>query len=276
MSKENESKLAYLISFAVIAIGVTGYFVGMSSPMNPQSIDGVGGATGKVANDPGESGGRGHAVGHSKEAVGAADASFYGQMRRTDRSDSLPVSFEKTEPIGTPEIKIQPEQKEFALAMREQRRAFNGAPPTVPHPIDQTSAKSCLACHGAGARSQSLRIPQMSHKFYVNCTQCHVESSPSFAKPIEFRKNSFVGLAAPKAGPRAYSKAPPQIPHTTWMRSNCLSCHGNAGSHGMKTTHPWRTNCTQCHAPSSDLEQQLTREKETFLPKIKIEKGGVK
>jgi len=274
MSKESESKLAYMISFAVIAIGVTGYFVGMSSPMNPQSADGVSGATENVEKEPGDGVHKGHAVDHQKES--AADASFYGQMRRTDRSASLPVSFEKTGPIGKPNIKIQPQQKEFALAMREQRRAFNGAPPTVPHPIHQTSAKSCLACHGVGARSKSLRIPQMSHKFYINCTQCHVESNPTFADPVEFRKNSFVGLAAPKSGPRAFSKAPPQIPHTTWMRSNCLSCHGNAGSHGMKTTHPWRTNCTQCHAPSSDLEQQLTREKETFLPKIRIEKGEVK
>ena len=31
---------------------------------------------------------------------------------------------------------------------RETRRAFDGAPPTIPHPVGAGGAAECLACHG--------------------------------------------------------------------------------------------------------------------------------
>jgi cytochrome c-type protein NapB len=51
------------------------------------------------------------------------------------------------------------------------------------------------------------------------------------------------------------------VPHTTWMRNDCLSCHGRTASPGLETTHAWRKNCLQCHAPSAELDQ-------TGVPKV--------
>ncbi|MBK6532709.1 MAG: hypothetical protein IPF99_24875 [Deltaproteobacteria bacterium] len=39
------------------------------------------------------------------------------------------------------------------------------------------------------------------------------------------------------------------------MRGRCESCHGVL-SQGIRSTHPWRESCTQCHAPSAALDQR--------------------
>ena len=174
-----------------------------------------------------------------------------------------------TDPFA--EFKISAEEKTAALQRRDANRAFNGAPPTIPHAVSETSTAACMACHGAGAKTETLRIPKMSHQFLSNCTQCHVESSPRHATASLFRETSFVGLPAPTAGPRAFAGAPPQIPHSTWMRGECMSCHGFAGLQGIRTTHPWRNNCTQCHAPSSKLDQTPLASEPKFLEPPKIE-----
>jgi cytochrome c-type protein NapB len=189
-----------------------------------------------------------------------------GKTWRTSLKDLKP----NFDPLA--EVTITPQQKSFALSRREQNRAFNGAPPTIPHPADQMSAQSCLACHGEGVKSETLRISKMSHQFLTNCTQCHVENSRQ-PKPAElFRENSFVGLPAPTGGPRAYEGAPPMIPHSTWMRVDCMSCHGFAGQQGIRTTHPWRQNCQQCHAASSALEQTPLNSEPSFLAPPIVEK----
>jgi cytochrome c-type protein NapB len=96
----------------------------------------------------------------------------------------------------------------------------------------------------------------MSHSHLSNCTQCHIESSRSdlpFA--AEFPETGFVGVYRAGPGERASPGAPPTIPHHTWMRENCTSCHGLVTRSGTRTTHPWLTNCAQCHAPSAALDQ---------------------
>lgn len=148
------------------------------------------------------------------------------------------------------------------LEQRESRRAFNGAPPTVPHPIDQTQSASCLACHGKPTRIGSIDVPQMSHALHSQCIQCHAPGSgpgpalasppPALAAPV--LANSFSGLPAPTGGNRAFVGAPPVMPHTTAMRDDCLSCHGPGGSSIIKTTHPQRQNCLQCHATDATRE----------------------
>lgn len=145
--------------------------------------------------------------------------------------------------------------KEKALADRSARRAFDGAPPTIPHAIAQQDAANCLTCHAAGARvGEQLAVP-ISHPPYDNCTQCHVASAPAELATKEQAANSFVGLYRAGKGERAWPNAPPTIPHSTWMRSECLSCHGLIARDGIRTTHPWQTSCTQCHAPSAQLDQ---------------------
>ncbi len=45
------------------------------------------------------------------------------------------------------------------------------------------------------------------------------------------------------------SRTPPQIPHSTEGRRDCLSCHRD-GLRPPITPHPERVNCVQCHVPS--------------------------
>ncbi len=71
--------------------------------------------------------------------------------------------------------------------------------------------------------------------------------------------NHFVGLAAPESGPRAFPGAPPQIPHATFMRTDCLSCHGDTSYRGLRTTHPWRRNCQQCETHSGSTRSKALR-----------------
>lgn len=151
-------------------------------------------------------------------------------------------------------------------AARAERRAFDGAPPVVPHPIDQLTTASCMACHGEGLFIAEVYAPPMSHDFMHNCTQCHVEQlSPAFSVP-RLAANSFEGLEAPLLGHRAWQGAPPVIPHPTFMRENCMSCHGPTGPDAIRTTHPWQTNCLQCHAPSALLDQAVVDGEQRFLP----------
>jgi cytochrome c-type protein NapB len=148
------------------------------------------------------------------------------------------------------------ELKQQALADRAVTRSFDGAPPTIPHPVEQQSDANCLACHGQGAKIGERIASRMSHALLTNCTQCHVATAPfPFARAREPIETDFVGVYRAGAGERAWTGAPPAIPHATWMRQDCASCHGLIARPGLRTTHIWRTNCTQCHAASAILDQ---------------------
>lgn len=142
------------------------------------------------------------------------------------------------------------------LTDRAKTRAFDGAPPVIPHPVEQQSAASCLACHGEGLKLGDRIATRMSHARFENCTQCHVElqsSGPWLAEAGV--ANEFRGRGRAGPGQRALAGSPPTIPHTTWLRESCLSCHGLVARPGLRTTHPWLSNCLQCHAPSAELDQ---------------------
>jgi nitrate reductase (cytochrome), electron transfer subunit len=143
-----------------------------------------------------------------------------------------------------------------AIADRATNRAFDGAPPVIPHKVEQQSAASCLVCHGQGMKLGDRIATKISHAHFSSCTQCHVESTSSgpFDAGAEI-PNSFAGLSRSGPGTRAFAGSPPTIPHTTWLRDDCMSCHGTIARQGLRTTHPWFTNCTQCHAPSTALDQ---------------------
>jgi nitrate reductase (cytochrome), electron transfer subunit len=171
---------------------------------------------------------------------------------------------EMLQPLGDSDTEISgetvrpdPEAKLASLRQRSETRAYNGAPPVIPHAVDQMSDAACYACHGQGMRIGERVARPMSHGFLSNCTQCHAPPPPAVLSETEPVENEFVGLAAPVAGERAWPGAPPTIPHSTWMRENCLACHGTHGWEGMETTHPWRSACQQCHAPSAHLEQGI-------------------
>ncbi len=197
----------------------------------------------------------------------AIPATAYAQFDRRElgpnraRASAL-SQLKQTEPdlmseySDDPKREVNDDAQAAYLRARAQRRAFDGAPPVVPHPIDQISTTSCVVCHEKGKDiGKGVRAPMMPHPLYPNCTQCHAEGeSAEFAyHPLTI--NHFQGAASVGAGSRAGEGAPPTIPHTTWMRENCLSCHNRQGASPIRTAHPWRTSCTQCHAPSAELDQ---------------------
>lgn len=148
---------------------------------------------------------------------------------------------------------------EEALLRRQARRAYDGAPPTIPHLVQQNSAADCMACHEHALRLAEKQAPMLPHAAFTQCNQCHVpevQDMPSIGKDPRQVPNSFQGQQAPRQGPRAWSIAPPQIPHTTFMRENCLACHGASGSAPMRSSHLDRQNCTQCHASSAHLDRR--------------------
>ena len=265
MSSETGTKTAYLFGIVVVSIAVTGYFIGLQSPMNP-ALDAD--KTADSSHDLVESI---HTMTPPTDESGAVLAAAYADMQSVtrNRAAQLRTSLVDLKPTFDPmaEVVINAGQLNEALARRQINRAFNGAPPTVPHPVDQMSTTACIVCHGEGIATATFRISKMSHQFLENCTQCHVENSPTHLPATLFRESDFVGLPAPTGGPRAFEGAPPMIPHSTWMRVECTSCHGYAGLQGIRTTHPWRHNCQQCHAPSSTLDQvQLNSEPQFLVP----------
>lgn len=136
-----------------------------------------------------------------------------------------------------------------AAAFTSKDRAFFGAPPPVPHFwLTEDDNKSCLQCHAREFRIEKRHQPirPVPHSEYSQCMQCHVRGNRPDVKP--FVETGFVGLGLPGKGQRAHPLAPPTIPHPTLLRDNCLACHGPTGGYTeIRTTHPHRTQCRQCH-----------------------------
>ncbi len=130
-----------------------------------------------------------------------------------------------------------------------QRRAYPGAPPFIPHPVDQdmkTAFNACNGCHEKGgfvARFQAF-APQTPHANYSNCRQCHVPQ----ADETLFQATTWQTMTPPALGRAALPGSPPPIPHALHMRENCSACHaGPAAPMEIRTTHPERLSCRQCH-----------------------------
>lgn len=192
----------------------------------------------------------------------APEARSYRDMREAMHGPNAEVQPAWWRALPQPDlfapVALSDADREAALARRAARRAYDGAPPTIPHAIDQLAFPSCLSCHDHGARIAGMVAPRISHHPLGSCVQCHVvavDPRPRAATPPA-PATDFTGLAAPHSGARAWPGAPPTIPHTTWMRDHCTSCHGALGSDGIKSTHPWRASCTQCHSPSAQLDQR--------------------
>jgi len=257
----NRNRLPVLVAYAVMIIATTGYFIGVTAPMtssehlDPMPRTLIPNQSNGVSNDntiviPATTY---HAMTTARKSPN------HGWTTRLASLKQIPY-----DPFA--KFELNQNDKLESLAQREERRAFNGAPPTIPHTIDQYTSRGCMACHGEGLRSKSIRASKMPHPFYANCTQCHIEQEATFSTATLVVENSFIGLQAPTAGSRAFATAPPVIPHSTWMREDCLSCHGRTAAPGMKSTHPWRTNCQQCHAPKAELNRVPFAATSKFLP----------
>ena len=136
--------------------------------------------------------------------------------------------------------------------VRASRRLYDGAPPVVPH---ENFGMTCVSCHN----EQGMEVPDVGFapptpheatdgmSAVSRCRQCHVfqQMVPAFVV------NNFVGLEQDlRHGPRLNPLAPPTIPHKTFMRENCTACHsGTAAREEIRTPHPERQRCRQCHVP---------------------------
>lgn len=196
------------------------------------------------------------------------DSQLYG-VNRDWKSDY--AKLKQDNPGLFEQVVRTPEMKNEALQDRLRTRAFDTAPPAIPHPIDQRTAESCLACHGKGMTISGNVATKMSHPMLTNCTQCHVEQASSMPKGLVSNHKSQGGIASEtwppnngfdgvkRAGPgtRLLPGLPPTIPHTLHMRDDCMSCHGTIARPGIRTTHPWLQNCRQCHAADGDVERAV-------------------
>ncbi len=157
--------------------------------------------------------------------------------------------------LGEPVAPPTAADRAAAIAERSRVRAYAGAPPTIPHAIDERGLPGCLSCHGKGAVAAGRMAPMMSHAVLQNCVQCHVPGVVREGlKESMTVENTFVGLV-PHPGKRAWTGAPPTMPHPSFMRERCDSCHGVGAWAGLRTPHLDRSNCQQCHAPSALWEQ---------------------
>jgi nitrate reductase cytochrome c-type subunit len=135
-----------------------------------------------------------------------------------------------------------------SLQARAKLRSFEGAPPVMPHSLSYIAGgKECLDCHYTGLQIGKKVAHPMSHVTMANCTQCHVEQTNKLFDEVIVPGNNFDGDRPIREGVSSMAGAPPMIPHTTLMRTACLSCHGEFGYLGLKTDHPERSNCMQCH-----------------------------
>jgi cytochrome c-type protein NapB len=127
-------------------------------------------------------------------------------------------------------------------------RAFYGAPPSIPHPVFEGSigANECLKCHENGGFVEKFNAytPVSPHPDKLNCVQCHVQvKTDQLFSPSSFKSNS-----GPSLKNQALLGSPPIIPHQIQLRENCLSCHaGSSAVKEIRTSHPNRINCRQCH-----------------------------
>lgn len=243
-------RLGHIVAAAAIALAFIGYFVGLTAGVAPHDVQQVSAAS-TDATTPSHG-----------EIHDVAPAVGYEQMGRASMGPNAnwrtQIDAAMTETNLLVEQPFDADKRRAEVDKRRLRRAYAGAPPVVPHPIDQRGAAACMVCHERGLRVGDVTAPRMSHEVYFSCTQCHVEANNlNVSGAFQPQPNQFEGSNAAGLGDRAWPGAPPTIPHATWMRENCNSCHNPQQNPGLATSHPWRQSCTQCHAPSADLDQQF-------------------
>lgn len=175
----------------------------------------------------------------------------YVPMEKITESSTIPSEegvFERSH--FALEYSIMPLDDKFQrnLETYYKNRAFYGAPPSVPHEVMEgdIGSKQCLKCHENGGYVDKYKAytPVTPHPEKINCLQCHV---PVKTEKL-FVSTSWNRTSGPSIGNQALIGSPPIIPHQIQLRENCLSCHaGPSAAKEIRTTHPNRVNCRQCH-----------------------------
>ncbi|HEY7681580.1 MAG TPA: hypothetical protein VH879_02955 [Gemmatimonadales bacterium] len=171
------------------------------------------------------------------------------------------------------------------LATVRYLRAYPGAPPRIPHPLtaDEFRTDACKTCHERGGFSVrfSAYVPVTPHPERGICLQCHVGVDSVIGAPApDPNPNARCPMCHGASGgpPRPDARVtwpttvwpqlpkliadrdPPPIPHNLQFRENCLTCHaGQAAVAEIRTTHPERANCRQCHVALDPAAGTFTR-----------------
>lgn len=164
------------------------------------------------------------------------------------------------------------------LEMARTIRAYPGAPPRIPHGLTDREFRegtcnncherggfvarfgtyapvtphpeygACLQCHAP--RDALVGIPTTAGRGNESCGQCHVDPgapAPTFVT-LDWRTTAW-----PETDRRAMEGSPHWIPHDVQLRSNCVACHvGPGAEREIRTDHPERSACRQCHVPVTE------------------------
>jgi cytochrome c-type protein NapB len=185
-----------------------------------------------------------------------------------------------------PETRREREAHPRTLKTFRYLRAYPGAPPRIPHGLTPAEFRTsaCNTCHQRGGYSQRFAayVPVTPHPERVMCLQCHVgedeftgtsrpSSDPNSRCPqchgsggeprayanttLDWRTNAW-----PQLPRRTRDGSPPLIPHDLESRGNCLPCHaGPAAVAEIRTMHPERADCRQCHVAPEIEGGEFTR-----------------
>jgi cytochrome c-type protein NapB len=161
-------------------------------------------------------------------------------------------------------------------------RAYPGAPPRIPHALspDEFRVEICNSCHERGGYSLRFAayVPLTPHPEMGMCLQCHAGDDavmgtasagadpnarcplchgPTGGRPLPEAAATWSTSVWPTLASRSPGLRPPSIPHALQFRGNCLACHGGpAAVAAIRTSHPERASCRQCHAtvePEADI-----------------------
>lgn len=152
-------------------------------------------------------------------------------------------------------------------------RAYPGAPPRIPHALSAAEfrVEICNSCHTRGGYSLRFAayVPVTPHPEMGMCLQCHVGDDavmgtasagadpnarcplchgPTGGPPLREAAATWSTSVWPTLVSTAPGLQPPSIPHELQFRGNCLACHGGpAAVAAIRTSHPERASCRQCH-----------------------------
>lgn len=169
------------------------------------------------------------------------------------------------------------------LATFRALRAYPGAPPRVPHGLtsDELRMTRCPTCHERGGWVErfSAYAPVTPHPEFEACLQCHAIDAAVTGIPLPGRAPDAVcrqchdpGNPASMSGAQEVDAAswpepapaaagePQPIPHDLQLRGNCVACHVGPGAVvEIRTTHPERSDCRQCHVVADPENDGLFR-----------------
>jgi nitrate reductase cytochrome c-type subunit len=172
----------------------------------------------------------------------------------SDHAEEVEVEAVPRAVLASYEPALRPGAKVRTLREFYSRRAYPGAPPIIPHAVqdDGVINDGCLTCHkdGGYVPEYNAYTPITPHPDMGNCRQCHVTQLVD----TDFVPTEWVVPMPPKRGRQAIPGGPLLIPHALQMRENCLACHtGPQAVVEIRSSHPERENCLQCHVVDRDV-----------------------